>query len=80
MKRQKTFQLLLFTENTHNKQTIKEKDKRKNKYGIDPYVNKIVSCEKKWEKMFHALHKFVMRTFYAKQKISLAYPNITIFK
>ena len=33
----------------------------KNKKGIDPEVNKIVSCEKNWKKMFHALHKVDMR-------------------
>ena len=44
MKKQKTLQLLLITKNTHNKQTIKEKDYGKNKKGIDPGVHKIVSC------------------------------------
>ena len=43
MKKQKTLQLLLITENTRYKQTIKEKDYRKNKKGIDPEINKIVS-------------------------------------
>ena len=43
--------------------------------GIDPGVNKKVSCGKKWEKMFHALHKVDMRACYAKQKINLACPN-----
>ena len=57
MKKQKTLQLLLITENTRNKQTIKEKDLEKNEKGIDPEVNKIVPCGKKWKKMFHALHK-----------------------
>ena len=54
MKKQKTLQLLLITQNTCNKQTIKEKDEGKNKKGVDPEVNKIVSCVKKWKKMFHA--------------------------
>ena len=74
MKKQKASQLLLITENTHNKQTIKEKARGKNKEGIDPEVNKIVSYGQKWEKMFHALHKVDMRTCYAKQKINLACP------
>ena len=30
-----------------------------NKEGIDPEVNKIVSMQKKWKKMFHTLHKGV---------------------
>ena len=34
---------------------------------------------KKVEKMFHALHKVDMRACYAKQKISLAYPNKKLF-
>ena len=76
MKKQKTLQLSLITENTRNKQTIKGKDYSKNKKGIDPKVNKIVSCRKKWEKMFHALHKVDMHVCYAKQKINLAGPNL----
>ena len=55
-------------------QTIKEKDKGKNKEGIDPEVNKTVSCRKKWEKMLQALHKVDMRTYYTKQEINLACP------
>ena len=39
-------------------------------------VNKIVSCRKKWEKMFHGLQKVDMRVCYAKQKINLACPKI----
>ena len=74
MKKQKTLQLLLITDNTRNKQTIKEKDQGKNKKGIDPEVNKIVSCGKKCKKMFHALHKVDMRACYAKQKVILARP------
>ena len=50
LEKQKTLQLLLITENIRNKQTIKEKDLGKNKKGIDPEVNKIVSCGKKVEK------------------------------
>ena len=50
MKKQKTLQILLITENTRNKQTIKEKDSEKNEKEIDPEVNKIVPCGKKWEK------------------------------
>ena len=50
MKKQKTLQLLLITENTRNKQTIKEKDSEKNEKGIDPEVNKTVPCGKKWKK------------------------------
>ena len=46
MKKQKTLQLLIITKNTLNKQTIKEKDYGKNKKGINPEVNKIVSCGK----------------------------------
>ena len=46
MKKQKTLQLLFITENTRNKQTIKEK----NKNGIDPEVNKTVPSGKKREK------------------------------
>ena len=34
---------------------------KKNKKGIDPELNKIVSCGKKWGKMFHELHKVDMR-------------------
>ena len=33
-------------------QTIKEKDKGKNKEGIDPEVNKTVSCRKSGKKCF----------------------------
>ena len=66
---------MLITENARNKQTINEKEKRKYKKGIDPEVNKIVSCGKKWEKIFHALQKIDMRTCYAKQKINLACPK-----
>ena len=50
MKKQKTLQLLLITENTRNKQTIKEKDSEKNEKRTDPEVNKIVPCGKKWKK------------------------------
>ena len=71
--------LLLITENARNKQTIKGKDSGKNKKGIDPEVNEIVSCGKKWEKMFHALHKVDMRACYAKQRINLACPNAEVF-
>ena len=80
MKKQKTSQLLLITENTHNKQTIKEKDWGKNKKGTDPSVNKIVSCRKKWEKMFHSLHKVDMHAYHAKQKMNLAYPKTEVFE
>ena len=73
LKKQKTLQLLFVIENTHNKQTIKEKDSGKNKKGIDSEVNKVVSCRKKWEKMFHVQHKADMCMCYAKQKINLAY-------
>ena len=52
MKKQKASQLLLITENTHNKQTIKEKARGKNKEGIDPEVNKIVSYGKSGKKCF----------------------------
>ena len=52
MKKQKTLRLLVITKNTCNKQTIKEKHYRKNKKGIDHEVNKIVSCRKKWKKIF----------------------------
>ena len=51
---------------------MKEKDYGKNKKRIDPEVNEIVSCRKKLEKMFHALHKVDMCGCYAKQKINLA--------
>ena len=37
-KKQNTLQLLVITENTRNKQTIKEKDKRKNIKVIDPEI------------------------------------------
>ena len=40
MKKQKTLQLLLITENTCNKQTMKEKDSGENKKGIVSEVNK----------------------------------------
>ena len=54
---------------------MKEKDYGKNKKGIDPKVNKIVSCGKiKRKKMLHALHKVDMRACYTKQKINLACP------
>ena len=32
--------------------------------------------QKKWKKMFHALHKVDMRACYAKEKINLAYPKL----
>ena len=50
----------------------KKKIKVKNKKGIDPEVNKIVSYAEKSEekKMFHALHKVDMRACYAKQKVN----------
>ena len=51
-------QILLFTYNTRNKQTIKEKDQRKNKKGIDSEVNSFMW--KKVKKFFHALHKVDM--------------------
>ena len=63
MIKQKILQLLLITEDTPNK---------KNKKGIDPELNKTVSCGRKWKKMFHALHKVEMCLCYAKQKINLA--------
>ena len=66
MKKQETLQQLLITKNAPKKQTIKEKDSGKNKKEIDPEVHKIVSCGKKWKKMFHALHKVQMRACYAK--------------
>ena len=44
MKKQKALQHLHITENNRNKETIKEKRLRKNKKGIDPEINKIVSC------------------------------------
>ena len=46
MKKQKALQHLHITENNRNKETIKEKILRKNKKGIDPEINKIVSCGK----------------------------------
>ena len=51
LEKQKTLQLLLITENIRNKQTIKEKDLGKNKKGIDPEVNKIVSCFMRYTKL-----------------------------
>ena len=72
MKKQKTLQLLVITKNTRNKQ--QKKDYGKKEKGIDPEVNKIASCGKKWKKMFHALHNVEMCTCYAKQKINLPYP------
>ena len=41
---------LFITENTRNKQTKNEKYYGKNKKVIDPEVNKIDSCRKKWDK------------------------------
>ena len=41
----------------------------------DREVNKIVSCGKKWKKMFYVLHKVDMRACYAKQKINLVCLN-----
>ena len=50
---------MLITENTRNKQTIKEKDYAKNKKGTDPEVHKIVSCGKKsGKKCFMRYTKF----------------------
>ena len=46
------------------------------KKGIDSEVNKIVSCRKKWKKMFLVLHTVDMHVCYAKQKINLACPNL----
>ena len=43
--------------------------------GVDPEVNKIVSCGKKWKKFFHVLHKIDIGPCYTKQKINLAYPD-----
>ena len=43
---------MLITENICNKQKIKEKDSGKNEKGIDPKINKIVSCRKKRKKCF----------------------------
>ena len=70
---------MLITENTCNKQTIEGKDQRKNKKGIDPEVNKIFSCGKKWEKIFHALLKVDMCMCYAKQNINLACCYVDIY-
>ena len=38
---------------------------------MDPEVNKIVSCRKKYKKIFHALQNVDMHTCYAKQNINL---------
>ena len=50
MTKKKTLQLLLITENTCNKQTMKRL--RKNIKGINLEVNKIVPFGKKWKKCF----------------------------
>ena len=59
MKKKKILQLLFITKNTHNKQTIKEKDWGKNKKGIDYQVSKIVSCKKSGKRCFMHYTKLI---------------------
>ena len=58
----KTEDITTFAYREYSSQTNNQRKRlMKNKKGIDPEVNKIVSCGKNWKKMFHALHKVDMR-------------------